>query len=227
MTNLEEKDIEVGHRYIEETKLKMPGMAALREHYLNDAPLKNLRISGSLDVSPSIAVTIEVLMDLGADVRWVAYQEPKSNATVLKALQNKYSSIFSCSVENKDRDHEVVNQSLTFAQGKLPHFIIDQDKSDILYLRSDPSWSDKKTKDEMMVSQMKINLLREEKIERSWIQVVNDIRSLANWEGLVADAQQDGTKTTQREIYVSKADPMLCHCASVVMLKGYELFREK
>ncbi|PKN54155.1 MAG: adenosylhomocysteinase [Deltaproteobacteria bacterium HGW-Deltaproteobacteria-14] len=51
---------------------EMPGLAALREQFAVEQPLKGARIMGSLHMTIQTAVLIETLVELGADVRWVS-----------------------------------------------------------------------------------------------------------------------------------------------------------
>ncbi|TNF26952.1 MAG: adenosylhomocysteinase [Deltaproteobacteria bacterium] len=51
---------------------EMPGLAALREQFAVEQPLKGARIMGSLHMTIQTAVLIETLVELGAEVRWVS-----------------------------------------------------------------------------------------------------------------------------------------------------------
>ena len=61
-----------GRKEIKIAETEMPGLMAIREEYAARQPLKGARIMGSLHMTVQTAVLIETLVDLGADVRWVA-----------------------------------------------------------------------------------------------------------------------------------------------------------
>lgn len=61
---------EWGLAEIELAKADMPGLMALRDEYKKSKPLKGARIAGCLHMTIQAAVLIQVLIDLGASVRW-------------------------------------------------------------------------------------------------------------------------------------------------------------
>jgi len=73
MDDFKVKDIalaDFGRKEISIAESEMPGLMALREEYLERAPLKGARILGCLHMTIQTAVLIETLVELGAEVRW-------------------------------------------------------------------------------------------------------------------------------------------------------------
>ena len=73
MDDFKVKDISLadfGRKEISIAESEMPGLMALREEYLEKAPLKGARILGCLHMTIQTAVLIETLVELGAEVRW-------------------------------------------------------------------------------------------------------------------------------------------------------------
>ncbi len=63
---------EFGRKEIRLAEQEMPGLMALRKTHGAKAPLKGVKIAGSLHMTVQTAVLIETLTALGADVRWAS-----------------------------------------------------------------------------------------------------------------------------------------------------------
>src|SRR5690606_5166722 len=61
-----------GRKEIDIAEHEMPGLMSIRRKYAPDAPLKGVRVTGSLHMTIQTAVLIETLRDIGADVRWAS-----------------------------------------------------------------------------------------------------------------------------------------------------------
>src|ERR1700731_1415474 len=59
-----------GRKEIEIAEQEIPGLISIRKQYAPSAPLKGVRITGSLHMTIQTAVLIETLIALGATVRW-------------------------------------------------------------------------------------------------------------------------------------------------------------
>jgi adenosylhomocysteinase len=64
--------VRFGRKEIDLALYEMPGLAAIREEYSQEQPLRGAKIMGSLHMTIQTAVLIETLVALGADVRWVS-----------------------------------------------------------------------------------------------------------------------------------------------------------
>ncbi len=61
-----------GRKEIDIAEAEMPGLMSIRNKYAAQAPLKGVRVTGSLHMTIQTAVLIETLADLGADIRWAS-----------------------------------------------------------------------------------------------------------------------------------------------------------
>src|SRR5262249_52975584 len=61
-----------GRKEIQLAEHEMPGLMAVRKEYAEAQPLAGARIAGSLHMTIQTAVLTEMLVALGADVRWVS-----------------------------------------------------------------------------------------------------------------------------------------------------------
>src|SRR3546814_6373562 len=61
-----------GRKEIDIAEHEMPGLMSIRRKYAADAPLRDVRVTGSLHMTIQTAVLIETLKDIGADVRWAS-----------------------------------------------------------------------------------------------------------------------------------------------------------
>jgi len=59
-----------GRKEIDIAEHEMPGLMSIRRKHAATAPLKGVRVTGSLHMTIQTAVLIETLKDIGADVRW-------------------------------------------------------------------------------------------------------------------------------------------------------------
>ncbi len=72
VADLSPDTVRFGRKEMELALHEMPGLAALREEYRDEQPLKGAKIMGSLHMTIQTAVLIETLVELGAEVRWVS-----------------------------------------------------------------------------------------------------------------------------------------------------------
>ena len=72
VADLSPETVRFGRKELELALNEMPGLAALREEFAGQRPLKGAKIIGSLHMTVQTAVLIETLVELGADVRWVS-----------------------------------------------------------------------------------------------------------------------------------------------------------
>jgi adenosylhomocysteinase len=81
-----------GRKEITLAEHEIPGLIALREEFGPSQPLKGGRITGSLHMTIQTAVSIETLVALGAEVRWLSCnifstQHDGGDATMLDGLE--------------------------------------------------------------------------------------------------------------------------------------------
>ncbi|OIO40705.1 adenosylhomocysteinase [Candidatus Pacearchaeota archaeon CG_4_9_14_3_um_filter_31_7] len=121
------KDInlaEFGRKEIEIAEKEMPGLMALRKKYENEKPLKGAKITGSLHMTIQTAVLIEILVKLGADVRWCSCNIFSTQDHAAAAIASKGIPVFAWKGETLKEYWWCAEQALTFPDGG-PDLIID------------------------------------------------------------------------------------------------------
>ena len=116
---------EWGRKEIEIAEKEMPGLMALREKYGSEAPLKGVRISGSLHMTIQTAVLIETLSILGADVRWASCNIFSTQDHAAAAVAKAGIPVFAWKGETLEEYWWCTNQALTFPGNKGPQLIVD------------------------------------------------------------------------------------------------------
>src|SRR3546814_12448547 len=61
-----------GRKEIDIAEHETPGLLSIRRTYAADAPLQDVRVTGSLHMTIQTAVLIETLTDIGAELRWAS-----------------------------------------------------------------------------------------------------------------------------------------------------------
>lgn len=74
---------EWGRKEIGLAENEMPGLMACRKKYGTTKPLKGARISGCLHMTIQTAVLIETLIELGAEVSRIEFQERKKEKNIM------------------------------------------------------------------------------------------------------------------------------------------------
>ena len=126
--------IALGRKEIELAEDEMPGLMILRQRYGTKAPLKGVKIMGSLHMTVQTAVLIETLVDLGADVRWVScniFSTQDSAAAAVVAgrggsLDNpKGTPVFAWKGETLPEYWWCTAEALVWPDGSGPDMIVD------------------------------------------------------------------------------------------------------
>ncbi len=125
---------ELGRKEIRLAEQEMPGLMALRERYRSEAPLKGVRIGGSLHMTVQTAVLIETLVELGADVRWASCnifstQDAAAAAVVVgkNGTPEKPAGVpvFAWKGESLEEYWWCTNEMLTWPDGAGPQQLVD------------------------------------------------------------------------------------------------------
>ncbi len=122
------KDInlaELGRKKIEIAEKEMPGLMSVRKKYINEKPLKGVRISGSLHMTIETAVLIETLAELGAEVRWASCNIFSTMDEAAAAIARRGISVFAWKGETLEEYWWCTKQALTFPGGKGPNQVVD------------------------------------------------------------------------------------------------------
>jgi adenosylhomocysteinase len=114
-----------GRREIEIAEKEMPGLMSVREKYSALAPLRGLRVSGSLHMTVQTSVLIETLRALGADVRWASCNIFSTQDHAAAAMAAAGVPVFAWKGETLEEYWWCTRKALTFPGGRGPNLIID------------------------------------------------------------------------------------------------------
>ncbi len=139
-----------GRKEMQLAENEMPGLMAIREKYGPKAPLKGLRVMGSLHMTIQTAMLIETLEALGANVRWASCNifstQDHAAAAIAKAGR---TPVFAWKGETLEEYWWCTEMALTWPDGNGPDLIVDDggDATMLVYqgmkAENDPSILDK------------------------------------------------------------------------------------
>ena len=178
-----------GRKEIDIAEHEMPGLMSIRRKYAADAPLKDVRVTGSLHMTIQTAVLIETLKDIGADVRWASCNIFSTQDHAAAAIAATGTPVFAWKGETLEEYWDCTLDALSFPDGKGgflgPQLVVD-DGGDVTLLihkgyeleQGDESWvnSPSGSHEEQVIK----NLLKRVAKERPgyWTRVV------ADWKGV-------------------------------------------
>ncbi|KAB2896441.1 MAG: adenosylhomocysteinase, partial [Dokdonella sp.] len=122
-----------GRKEIAIAEHEMPGLMSIRKKYAPQAPLKGVRVTGSLHMTIQTAVLIETLKDLGADVRWASCNIFSTQDHAAAAIAAAGTPVFAWKGETLEQYWDCTLDALSFAGGKGPQLVVD-DGGDVTLL---------------------------------------------------------------------------------------------
>jgi len=111
-----------GHREIAIAQHEMPGLMAIRDKYRDQQPLHGARIVGSLHMTIQTAVLIQVLVDLGAEVRWSSCNIFSTQDHAAAAIADLGIPVWAWKGETEEEYWWCIDQTI---QGWQPNMILD------------------------------------------------------------------------------------------------------
>ena len=178
-----------GRKEIDIAEHEMPGLMSIRRKHAAEAPLKGVRVTGSLHMTIQTAVLIETLKDIGADVRWASCNIFSTQDHAAAAIAATGTPVFAWKGETLEEYWDCTLDALSFPDGKGgflgPQLVVD-DGGDVTLLihkgyeleQGDESWvnSASGSHEEQVIK----NLLKRVAKERPgyWTRVV------ADWKGV-------------------------------------------
>jgi len=178
-----------GRKELDIAEQEMPGLISIRRKYAATAPLKGVRVTGSLHMTIQTAVLIETLKDIGADVRWASCNIFSTQDHAAAAIAVTGTPVFAWKGETLEEYWDCTLDALSFPDGKGgflgPQLVVD-DGGDVTLLihkgyeleQGDSSWvnSASGSHEEQVIK----NLLKRVHAERPgyWTKVV------ADWKGV-------------------------------------------
>src|ERR1700689_2569057 len=116
---------EWGRKEIEIAEQEMPGLMAIRNKYAAEKPLKGVRVTGSLHMTIQTAVLTELLVDLGADVRWASCNIFSTQDHAAAAIAAAGVPVFAWKGESLEDYWECTWRALSHKGGLGPQLIVD------------------------------------------------------------------------------------------------------
>jgi adenosylhomocysteinase len=178
-----------GRKELDIAEHEMPGLMSIRRKYAPQAPLKGVRVTGSLHMTIQTAALIETLKDIGADVRWASCNIFSTQDHAAAAIAATGTPVFAWKGETLEEYWDCTLDALSFPDGNGgylgPQLVVD-DGGDVTLLihkgyeleQGDSSWvnSASNSHEEQVIK----NLLKRVHGERSgyWTKVV------ADWKGV-------------------------------------------
>ncbi len=124
---------EFGRKEIDIAEHEMPGLMSIRKKYAPSAPLKGVRVTGSLHMTIQTAVLIETLKDIGADVRWASCNIFSTQDHAAAAIAATGTPVFAWKGETLEEYWDCTLDAVTFPGGKGPELVVD-DGGDVTLL---------------------------------------------------------------------------------------------
>ena len=140
-----------GRKEIDIAEHEMPGLMSIRRKHAATAPLKGVRVTGSLHMTIQTAVLIETLKDIGADVRWASCNIFSTQDHAAAAIAATGTPVFAWKGETLEEYWDCTLEALSFPDGKGgligPELVVD-DGGDVTLLihkgyeleQGDESW---------------------------------------------------------------------------------------
>ncbi|KAA2285273.1 adenosylhomocysteinase [Arenimonas fontis] len=205
-----------GRKEIEIAEHEMPGLMSIRRKYAKEAPLKGVRVTGSLHMTIQTAVLIETLKDIGADVRWASCNIFSTQDHAAAAIAASGVPVFAWKGETLEEYWDCTLDALSFPDGKGgflgPQLVVD-DGGDVTLLihkgyeleQGDEGWvnSPSGSHEEQVIK----NLLKRVARERPgfWSTVVRD------WKGV----SEETTTGVHRLYQLAQAGKLLVPAINV------------
>src|SRR5882757_8357781 len=122
-----------GRKEIEIAEQEMPGLISIRKQYAPSAPLKGVRITGSLHMTIQTAVLIETLVALGADVRWASCNIFSTQDHAAAAIAATGVPVFAWKGETLEEYWDCTLDAVIHPGEKGPQLVVD-DGGDVTLL---------------------------------------------------------------------------------------------
>ena len=126
-----------GRKEIDIAEHEMPGLMSIRRKHAATAPLKGVRVTGSLHMTIQTAVLIETLKDIGADVRWASCNIFSTQDHAAAAIAATGIPVFAWKGETLEEYWDCTLDALSFPDGNGgflgPQLVVD-DGGDVTLL---------------------------------------------------------------------------------------------
>ena len=116
---------EWGHREIKIAETEMPGLMALRAEYGQSKPLNGARITGCLHMTIQTAVSIQTLVELGAEIRWSSCNIFSTQDHAAAAIAADGIPVFAWKGETEEEYDWCIKQTIEGPKGWRPNMLLD------------------------------------------------------------------------------------------------------
>ncbi|MEZ0258397.1 MAG: adenosylhomocysteinase, partial [Chthoniobacter sp.] len=123
-----------GRKEIDIAEQEMPGLISIRKQYAPSAPLKGVRITGSLHMTIQTAVLIETLVALGATVRWASCNIFSTQDHAAAAIAKAGVPVFAWKGESLEEYWDCTWKAIVNNEGKGPQLVVDDGGDVTLFL---------------------------------------------------------------------------------------------
>jgi len=123
-----------GRKEIDIAEQEMPGLISIRKQYAPSAPLKGVRITGSLHMTIQTAVLIETLVALGATVRWASCNIFSTQDHAAAAIAKTGVPVFAWKGETLEEYWDCTWKAIVNPEGKGPQLVVDDGGDVTLFL---------------------------------------------------------------------------------------------
>jgi len=116
---------EFGRKELVLAEHEMPGLMSTRSKYGPTAPLKGVRITGSLHMTIQTGVLIETLQALGAEIRWCSCNIYSTQDHAAAAIAKSGTAVFAWKGETLEEYWDCTWKAIYWGEGKGPQLIVD------------------------------------------------------------------------------------------------------
>ncbi|MDQ1363925.1 MAG: thiosulfate/3-mercaptopyruvate sulfurtransferase [Pseudomonadota bacterium] len=198
----------LGETLVNAATAHMPGIRALVKTYCSQRPFRGLRISGCLQITPGTGALVCALVELGASVRWADVAADETANTIATYLLSQRIPVFTCALSADDQGmaQDIVEKMLVFPGERMPHVLIDNNDEHCLLTISEKFPGMEASTPSLVLDEIS------EELNSDSRKLLVEMMLLAKWEMRACEYLDN--------MRIWAANPMVCHCNSVVMLKN-------
>lgn len=208
LPSINTKLLPLGEALLKHAATNMAGVNALVQENQARRPFQGLRISGCLKLTPGIGFLIKSMVDLGASVRWADVEADENGNNVATYLLSQRIPVFALSASGSEQGNVegAVQKALVFPGDRMPQVLIDDSDESCM-----PSIRENLAGIETEVPTFSLDEIHDE-LNDGNRKLLVEMMLLAKWELRACDDLYD--------LHIWAANPMVCHCHSVVLLKN-------
>ncbi|KAK1381141.1 hypothetical protein POM88_027885 [Heracleum sosnowskyi] len=118
-------NVDFGRLKLNEAEVNLPGLMKCRTKFGSSQPLKDLKIAGSLNVTPPNGVLIELISTLGTQVKLCSISISSTDEHVAAAIKRDSGVVFALECQTHEESWSCKASVLDFGTSGGPHLILD------------------------------------------------------------------------------------------------------